>query len=170
MTGMSFAGKTTLARAIHTATGIPLIEPDAIAAEKGWDIANGDLAPEQWQAMMEEAMARTETLLRAGQNVLFDTTATSRAKRDIFRQLATRCGATLCPIAVSISRDEAFQRWQRNNITHERFTVSPEDFDFCAREWSPPTEDENPLYYQAGEATAPWIAHHFASFLATPSH
>lgn len=162
MTGMTFAGKTTLARAIQAATGIALIVPDAIADEKGWDISNGDLAPEQWQAMIDEAIRRATVLLRSGADVLFDTTATRRDRRDMFRRLGQENGATVRFIAVNISREEAYRRWEHNNQTHERFLVLPEEFEASAQGWEPPTPDEDTLIYQTGEDPDAWIARHFS--------
>ena len=128
LTGISFAGKSLLAREISQARGWKIIDPDAVAHERGLGLQGEFLSDAQWASVHQEAEQRARNLLRAGESVIYDTTSFVKAERDALRQLALDCGAQPILIYVQISRAEAFRRWETNNQTRERFLVHSDDF------------------------------------------
>ena len=157
LTGISFAGKSVLAQAISQARGWKIIDPDAVAHEYGMGLQGEFLADEQWAAIHQEAEQRARALLCAGESIIYDTTAFTRAERDALRQLAWDCGAHLVLIYVKIGRAEALRRWEANNQTRERFRVHLDDFNMVADHFQQPAPDEAPLIYMSGDDISAWI-------------
>ncbi len=160
LTGLSFAGKSVLARDIRSERGLDVIDPDAVGHDMGLGLHGEFLSDAQWSTIHAEAERCAATLLEQGRDVVYDTTSFTRPQRDALRALAYNHGATPIVIHVSIPRDHAWFRWKENNETHERFLVHPDDFAMVADHFEPPGSDESPLVYQAGEDRRAWINRH----------
>jgi predicted kinase len=156
LTGMSFAGKSVLAKAIAERKGIDVIDPDMVRVEIGLGLGGEFLSAEVWGTIHAEAEARARAILKAGHGLVYDTTAFDKGQRDELRDLARQSGAEPVVIAVKIDRDEACRRWKRNNETLERFTVHIDDFNMCAEAFKYP-HGEPHLVYEAGQDLKKWI-------------
>jgi|GEM_PF-4937739 len=128
-----------------------------VAHERGWGLQGEVFSVAEWANIHQEAEQRARNLLRAGENVIYDTTAFVKAERDALHKLALECGAQLILIYVQISRAEALRRWEANNQTRQRFLVHIDDFTMVADHFQPPLEDEPHLLYIAGADMAAWI-------------
>jgi len=157
LTGISFSGKSSLARAISQALDIPIIDPDSIAHESGFGLGGEFLSDAQWAVFHGEAEERAARLLEAGRSLVYDTTAFNRRQRQGLRDLAGRHNAESVLLWVSTSRDEARRRWARNNETRERFAVHAEDFDMIANHFEPPDNDEPRLTYDGAQDPGQWV-------------
>lgn len=158
LTGMSFAGKSVLAKAVSEREGIVIIDPDVVRTEMGLGLDGELLSAEQWATIHTEAEARARSILMEGQSLVYDTTAFNKDQRNALRDLAFQCGALPVVIAVKIDREEAYSRWERNNKTLEqRFTVHIDDFNMCAEAFEYPHEEPH-LTYEAGEDLNSWLA------------
>lgn len=156
--GMSFAGKSILAKAISEHKGVAVIDPDAVRIEMSLGL-NGEFLPaEQWATIHAEAEARAKTILKEGRSLVYDTTAFNKDQRAELRDVACQCGALPVVIAVKIDREEAYRRWVRNNQTLERFPVHINDFNMCADAFEYP-HGEPHLTYEAGQDLDAWITH-----------
>ena len=158
LTGLSFAGKSVLARAIAQAKDATIIDPDEIAREQGLGLRGEFVADELWAIVHAEAERRARALLRAGRRVVYDTTGYNKDQRDQLRLLATESGAVPITIYVRVSKELAQQRWERNNQTRERFLAHPDDFTMVLKAYQPPGNDEHVLTYESGEPIDDWIA------------
>ena len=125
--------------------------------EKGLGLHGELLSDAVWREIHEDAEDRAKRLLRSGKSLVYDTTAFNKEQRDHLRELARVCGATPIVIIVSISREEAFKRWQENNQTKQRALVHLDDFQMCADAFTFPQEDEEFLVYHAGEENSLWV-------------
>jgi len=158
LSGVSFAGKSVLARQISEAKHIEIIDPDDIAHEKGLGLHGEFLSDAVWHVIHHEAENRARSLLYAGKSIVYDTTAFNKEQRDHLRKIASASGATPIVIIVSIAREEAFKRWQENNISKQRSVVHIEDFQMCTDAFTFPGDDEKYLVYHAREDISSWIA------------
>jgi len=156
LTGISFSGKSCLARAISKTLGIPIIDPDGIAHESGSGLSGGFLSDAHWAVFHGEAEERVARLLEAGRSLVYDTTAFNQQQRQRLKDLAGRYNAAQVLIWVSTSREEARRRWERNNETRERFAVHVEDFDMVANHFEPPGDGEPHLEYDGTQDLAHW--------------
>lgn len=160
-TGISFAGKSVLARTLAAHLGAMRVDPDEVSHRLGLGLAGEFLSDAQWTQIhaMSEAEARGH--IRAGRSVVYDTTAFTRRERDHLRAAAERCGATSRLIFVDTPRDLACQRWQANEQTRERPRVHPDDFAMVADLFEPPGSDEGALHFTPADEAADWVASHF---------
>ncbi len=160
LTGLSFAGKSSPARVIGASLGIPIVDPDGIAHERGLGLGGEFLSDAQWTLIHAEAERRAARTLKAGGGLVYDTTAFDRRQRQGLRGLAAAGGAEPVLIWVSIGRREAMRRWARNNETRERFAVHADDFHMVADAYTPPGGDEPHLMFAAGQDPARWVSRH----------
>lgn len=160
-TGISFAGKSVLARTLAAHLGAPRVDPDEVSHRLGLGLAGEFLSDAQWAQI--HAMAEEEACahLQAGSSVVYDTTAFTRRERDHLRAMAARCDATSRLIYVDTPRDLAYQRWLINEQTKERPRVHPNDFAMVADLFEPPGSDEGALRFTPADEAAEWIASHF---------
>ncbi|HUD05252.1 MAG TPA: AAA family ATPase [Patescibacteria group bacterium] len=157
LSGMSFAGKSVLAREIAKTKSIPYIDPDEVSRERGLGL-NGEFIPEEiWKDIHKEAEQRAIEILKQGKSLVYDTTALIKKDRDYLRNLANENGAEPLVIIVNISREDAFKRWQENNTTNERYAVHINDFNMCADGFQFPKDDEKFIVYQAGQNITEWL-------------
>jgi predicted kinase len=157
-TGISFAGKSVLARALAAHLGAPRVDPDEVSHRLGLGLAGELLSDAQWAQIHATAEAEACTHLRAGNSVVYDTTAFTRRERDCLRAMATRCGAASRLIFVDTPRDLAYQRWLTNEQTQERPRVHPDDFAMVADLFEPPDSDEGALRFTPEDEAPQWIA------------
>jgi predicted kinase len=159
-TGISFAGKSVLARRLATHLGVPRVDPDEVSHRLGHGLSGEFLSDAQWTQIHAIAEDEACAHLRAGTSVVYDTTAFTRHERDHLRTMATRCGATSRVIFVDTPRELAYQRWLANEQTRKRPRVHPDDFAMVADLFEPPHSDEGALRYTPDDDALDWVAAH----------
>ena len=160
-TGISFAGKSLLARQMAARLGVPRVDPDEVSHRLGLGLAGEFLSDAQWAEIHAIAEQEACAHLRAGRSVVYDTTAFTRQQRDALRELARGCGATTRLIFIDTPRDLAYQRWLANEQTRERPRVHPDDFAMVADLFEAPGSDEDALRCTPEDDAAEWIATQF---------
>ncbi len=159
--GLPFTGKTTLARALEQQLGIALVELDDINSVRGVGLRGEAISPEEWDRTYAEAYRQLDTLLAAGQSVLFDAASFTKAQRDFLRILAGKRGASSLVIYLDVSEVEARQRWLQNRATGARYDVRDEDFAQVVNFFEPPTPEEQAVYYRPSQPADEWIQQTF---------
>lgn len=157
MCGYSFAGKTTLAKALERCLGIARVDFDAINGARGVGLDGGPIAAEEWDITYAESYRQIREWLRSGRSVIFDAVNFTKAQRDELRIIAAQEGVDARVIYVALSGAEARARWQRNRITRERYDVRDEDFEHVVAQFEPPTEDERVFLYHPSQPLEEWI-------------
>lgn len=164
LTGISFAGKSVLARALSETLGFAIVDPDQIGHDMGLGMNGEFLDDTQWETIHRVAERTAVGLLRSGQSIIYDTTAFTRDQRDRLRGLATSTSATPILVLVDTSRSEACNRWKRNNRLRERFVVHEDDFNMVADQFEPPSGDEQYLRIDPEDDIATWINDNRSTF------
>lgn len=159
-TGISFAGKSVVARSLAEHVQIPRIDPDEVSHEQGLGLAGEFLTDAQWADIHARAEARAAAYLQAGTSVVYDTTAFTRQQREALRDLAERNGATTRLIFLDTPREIAYARWQANEQSAQRARVHPDDFAMVADLFEPPTADEEPARYTPTDDVEQWVVEH----------
>src|SRR6266566_7274848 len=93
MCGYSFAGKTTLAKALEQSLGIVRVDFDGINSARGVGLDGEPIAPEEWDITYAECYRQLREQLQAGHSVLFDAASFTKAQRDELRAIAARQNA-----------------------------------------------------------------------------
>lgn len=161
LTGISFAGKSILARAMSQSLRMPIVDPDKVGNEMGLGLSGEFLSDEQWRIIHAEAERRAGELLRAGRSIVYDTTSFTAGQRAELVEVAESSGANALIVFVDTPRELAYARWQENNTSKTRFVVHEDDFNSVADAFERPNPNENYVTYTSDQDPLEWIQSHF---------
>ncbi|APX31451.1 hypothetical protein BH708_00455 [Brachybacterium sp. P6-10-X1] len=141
MCGLSFAGKSTLAK--HLARELPaqLISLDLLNAERGLDGGQG-IPPEEWATTNRLAHERARVLLAHGHHVVLDDTGSPRFIRDAWRATAEAADAPFALIWVQITLDLQRERVRANREARGRLDVTDAVLHDHAASFEPPIDED----------------------------
>jgi predicted kinase len=155
--GLSFSGKTTLARAISAAIGADYISLDDINEERGLRGGEG-ISGEEWNQTSLIAVERSRDALERGRDVVLDDTLSFRWLRDRYAEAARQRAAQFILIYVSIPLAEIHAARARNDVSRQRKPIREDVFDDHARRFEVPAADEAPLIYDRALPIQEWLA------------
>ena len=165
--GLSFAGKSTLAREMTCRAGLVLVSLDAINAARG--LAGGLGVPAaEWAVSHRIALARTAEELARGRSVIVDDTNCFRFLRDDYREVAARHGATVMVVYLPVPAALLRARRSANDESAERPRIADEVFLDLARKFEPPGADEATLLFPSGADPARWVTENIVPALPLP--
>jgi predicted kinase len=157
--GLSFSGKSTVARAIHTELGATVVSLDEINARRG--LQGGQGVPiSEWQRTHRIATAEVTAALRPGATVVVDDTSSPRFLRDGWRALAEQTGASYTLVFVATDRDEARARRDRNREQSSRPDVIDAVFDDHADNFEALQPDEDAICVRSDDDVRQWVRQH----------
>ncbi len=154
---LPFAGKSTVARALHERFSYTIVSIDAINGERGLGLNAAPITPHEWDETYAEGYDRLAAALSAGATVLFDAPNYTRAQRDDLRRIAAVHGVSACVLYLAVPAAVCRERWQRNRQTSARYDVRDEDVAEVLTRFEPPEADERVLYFDQSEPLADWI-------------
>lgn len=156
--GLSFAGKSTLAKAIITQLGYEGVDVDETKElVYGTGIQDADLKPEDWVRIYTETDQLIERYLRSGKSVVDASRNFSRAEREVARSIADRFGVALLTVYIDTPEEMVRQRLLENRRKPSRRDVTDADFDDVIRAMQPPAAAENTLIFHYSDEIAAWI-------------
>jgi predicted kinase len=158
MCGLSFSGKTTLARAVARLVGAEYVGLDDINEERGLHGGEG-IPAEEWERTSAIAVERVGRLLDAGGDVVLDDTLCFRWLRERYAASAGRHTAQFVIIYVSTPLPEIYRAMAQSDVA-QRNPIRPDVFEMHARCFEHPTVDEQPLVYDRTVPLEEWIASH----------
>ena len=163
--GLSFAGKSTLAREIGERFGYEEVDVDQMKYSLyGLDARDESLTREEWDRIYEETDKQIVLLLKTGKNVMDASRNFSREERSRIRTTLNRLGFETITIYVNTPETIARQRWQENRKNPTRRDVTDSDFEDILRAMEPPTSEENPIILHYAEDIERWIAKNVGIF------
>ena len=164
--GHSFAGKTTLGRALSERFGVAEVDVDATKAEMfGPEVSDDLLMPEVWDRVYAETDARIARLLRAGHPVVDASRNFQKAERRRAREVASGAGGEVVTIFVDTPEAVVRRRLLENRRTRERVDWSDAHFDGLIQAMEPPGADETPLIFHYRDDIGDWLTAHIAPLL-----
>ena len=141
--GAPGAGKTTVAKLIHEATGAVHLWADH---ERQGMFDSVTHSKEESDLLYEHLNQRTEQLLAAGTSVIFDTNFNYHKDREYVRELAARHDAKTIIIwmqtPVALARERALHSDHRDRNKYEA-TMEAAEFDRLIDHLEPPTDNED---------------------------
>jgi predicted kinase len=164
ISGISFAGKSTLGKKIAQQFGYAEVDVDDTKAQLyGPDIQDEDLCNDDWIRIYAETDAFIEYYLQAGRTVIDASRNFRKEERQLARQIAIKVDAEFVTIFVDTPEAIARQRLLENRKKPLRREVTDEDFEEILRVIEPPTADENPLVFHYGDDVERWIAQNISA-------
>ena len=162
MCGLSFSGKTTLARKIVERLQCSYISLDDINAERG--LWGGDgIAVEEWERSHALARERLAIWMVSGKDVVVDDVNNLRWLRDRWRAAANSSFYSTVVIYLDIPCTKLAQRRRVNQVTAERKGITEAVWAEHVLGFEPPGEDEHVLRYGLAEDAASWVIDHFGT-------
>lgn len=155
--GLSFAGKSTLARAIAELRGATIVSPDDINEERGVGFGGDGLSPSVWAKTLDIAIERLDGAMRRGEEVVVDETCCFRWLRDRYREVAHRHGYEVLLVKLDVPLEEIQRRRASNNEKPDRRAIRDEIFDSHLASFEWPTDDEAAIPYRPGIDIEPWV-------------
>ena len=141
MCGLSFSGKSTVARQLGDALGATVLSLDAINAERG--LYGGQGIPlEEWATTNRIADERVRDLLAAGRDVIVDDTGSPRFIRDGWRETARAQGAAFSLVWVQIDPELQRERVLVNRANKDRHDVIDEILSEHIASFEPPVAED----------------------------
>ncbi|HQY30952.1 MAG TPA: AAA family ATPase [Thermomicrobiales bacterium] len=145
--GYPFSGKSTLARAIATATVFALVEVDAHMTSN-----------DRWLDAYIAAYAEVKKVLSSGRSVVLDSVAHTHKNRHRLHRIATECDAHPVCVWLDIPATEANRRRLVNQTNPTRAHVPEQSFEQIVAEFQPPDHVGTVLRYQATDPAITWVA------------
>ena len=162
MCGLSFSGKTTLARAVSATAGAEYISLDDINEERG--LRGGDGIPgHEWEKTSLLAVERLGRILSAGRDAVLDDTLCFRWLRDRYAKVAQDHAAQFVLIYVSTPLSEIYDAMARNDATRQRAPILADVFQDHASRFEVPTADERALIYSRDIPMEEWLARYVSN-------
>lgn len=163
--GISFAGKSTLAKAIAERFNYAEVDIDDVKCQLyGSDIQDEDLSREDWIRTYAETDHLIEYYLKTGKDVIDASRNFRKEERQLARQIASKLDAEVVVIFVDVPEIVARQRLLENRKKQSRRNVVDEDFEAIIQAMDPPTADENPLVFHYGDQVENWISKNISVF------
>jgi predicted kinase len=148
--GYPGAGKTTVSKIIQEETGARHIWADV---ERHKMFSQPSHTEEESQQLYSQLNDETANLLRAGQDVIFDTNFNHMSDRQFLRDIAEKNGADTVVVWVATPYDVAKSRAVHSDVIRNGydFVMSSDQFDAIAEKLEPPTKDENVIKLDGAE-------------------
>jgi predicted kinase len=162
--GLSFGGKSTLARAIGERLGYREVDVDVTKARlHGEGLQDHDLSQEQWDRIYAATDEETAELLASGASVVDGSRNFRRFERDRARAIATRAGVPFVTVYVDTPAEVARERRARNAVAPTRVHMTEAELEEIVELFEPPSADEAPLLFHFAEDVDAWIGRNRAA-------
>lgn len=162
--GISFAGKSTLAREMQKQTGIQLVDHDEIYGRKlikSKKKLSGKQRTEMWQSVRPEVKTAVDHELAAGNSVILDSTNTLRSEREKYSRLAKKHDAKCTVIFIDTPKEQARSRILENRASKKRQDVPDYAFYKSIENLQKPDQKENVLVYSGSISEKLWVGQNF---------
>lgn len=150
MCGLTFSGKTTVAKRIASEFDCDYLSLDDINDERGLWGGHG-IPAEEWERTHQIALERMSEQLEQGACVVVDDTNNLRWLRDRFRAAADRHDSEVVLVYVAAPIEEIRRRMTQADRTGERRAVSGDVLEEHVESFEEPANDESPIVYRLGE-------------------
>lgn len=160
--GLSFAGKSTLARAIAETLGFQEVDVDEVGVALYGDPSTNDW---NFDRVYDNADEQIERLLAAGVNVVDGSRNFTRRERVRASALTRRSNARIVTVFVDTPEAIVRQRRSDNRTTGARGDIADAQFEEIVQAFQPPESDENPLVFGVSDDAQSWIAKNAAAMV-----
>lgn len=158
LTGLPYAGKTTLRKQLTERFGLKVISIDEINNQFGVDVEEEKpITQKDWDKAYSEAYRKLENYLAKGESIIFDGGSLLRSERETQKRIAERFGFQTVLVWVNTPEKEIIGRWLKNRETRERGHVREDDFKAALSMFEEPRSDELAILYNQEMDLEKWI-------------
>ena len=162
--GISFAGKSTLARLLADRFGHAEVDVDETkAALYGDAVEDQALGRADWIRIYRETDRLIGRYLDAGRSVVDASRNFTKAERQRAKQLCQEHDAGLLTVHLDTPEPVTRRRLLANRQSPTRRDVSDDAFAAILTRFEPPTPDERPLIFRFGDDPVDWMTRHTAA-------
>lgn len=161
ITGLPYAGKTTLTKELTRRFGFSVVSIDEINTGRRVGI-NPEIPITQadWDIAYSEAFNKLKEYLSQGKNVIFDGGSLLFREREMQGQIAKEFGAEHKLVYVVAPKELIEKRRLENRQRKERGHVRDDNFESALNMFEEPKEEENPIIFTQGTDIDRWISGH----------
>ncbi len=157
LSGLPFAGKSTLARSLATALGATLIEVDRLV--EGREVLPPGPVPDRlWLAAYRQAETLVRAELAGGRRVVYDGVNFRWVQREKLRRVAAAFGQRVLVIEVTTPIAANLARQRANDRHPTRPSVDAETFAMVQGRFEPPRPGEWAVAYDGSESFPSWFS------------
>lgn len=155
LTGLPYAGKTTLRNELVRRFGFASISIDEINDDKGRKVEA--MAQSDWDTAYSNAYDQLKAFLGEGKSVVFDGGSLLFQERETQRLIAKDFGVPSVLVYVNTLQGTIMERRAVNSASKERGHVSDPVFEKAFGMWEEPTAAEHPIPYNQEMNFEEWI-------------
>lgn len=164
--GIPFSGKTTLAKKITDKLNFKRIDLDEIKFKTyGSQVRDEEINQVGWDGIYQQMYKEIGEAFENGFSVVHDTGNFTVQERGLISSIAKKKSLPFHTIFMNIPVSLAKQRLEENRKTNKRFDISDESFLSAVREMEPPTNEENPIFYNYDQDIDEWVAKNIPSMI-----
>lgn len=157
--GLSFAGKSTLGKAITERFGYEIVDvDDTKVLLYGSDSKDEELKPEQWIKIYSDTDKQIETYLQSGKTVVDASRNFKKVERDKIKSIVEKLGFEVITIYIDTPESVARERLTVNRKNKSRRDTADKDFEEIIQVIEPPNSDEKHLVFHYEEDINIWIS------------
>jgi predicted kinase len=155
ITGLPYAGKTTLTNVLVKRFGFTIASVDEVLEEENYKVEQMTL--EDWNHAYSEAFERLRRYLAAGQTVIFDGGSLKTSERQALRDIAEMMKVKCKLIYVNTPKEEINRRWLENQTTKARGHLEAQTMNVAYDMFEEPQADEQPILYNQHMNLDDWV-------------
>ncbi len=161
VSGLSFAGKTTLGSALARRFNYKEVDVDMTKVRlHGVRFVENALDREAWNRIYDETDREIAQYLQSGTSVVDASRNFRKEERSHARRIAALNGGEFLLIYIDTPEREARKRMLANRQRPERVDWGDTSFDEIVRAMEPPGDDEQALVYHYEDDAERWISEH----------
>lgn len=160
VTGLPYAGKTTLIKKLIERFGLVSVSVDQFIEKENLDVKN--MNQKDWDRVYIQAYVGLKKLLISDKSVLFDGGSLKRSERDTLKKIAGEAGVKWKMIWVNTPEETIRGRWNNNQTTRERDQLEKEVLEKAMKMFEEPTPDEYYITFNSGMDFEEWVKSNIA--------
>lgn len=155
VTGLPFAGKTTLTKKLVEQFGFEVASVDEML-EKGKFVVE-KMSDDDWGIVYTQAFDKLKQLLKEGKTVIFDGGSLKRSERNTLKSIAESLAISCKLIYINTSKEEITSRRIKNLTTKERDQLENKTMEKALDMFEEPRNDEGPIIFDSSTSFDKWI-------------
>lgn len=155
ITGLPFAGKTTLAKELVKRLNFEVTSVDEMIDKHNFTVEKMSYA--DWGIVYDEAFEKLGELLKGGNSVIFDGGSLKKTERQNLKNVAEKSGVPWKLVYVNTTKEEIIQRRKENLKTQKRDQLEDNTMGKAFAMFEELTPDENYTIFNSHMDLDKWL-------------